>query len=382
MIFLFWLSIGLVVYCYAGYPVLISIFARFFPKPVAKKKIKADVSILISVWNEEDVIERKIKNLLSLQYPSGNFEILIGSDGSTDRTNEIVRGINHPAVRLVENPERRGKVSTVSDLIGKARYDIVLFTDARQSFAPDAVSELTANFSDPQVGCASGELVFAGAEGGTARGINLYWNYEKFIRAQESRVHSMLGATGAIYAIRRELFPALPQDIVLDDMYIPLQIVLKGYRAIFDDAAKAFDEVAASAGEEHRRKARTLYGNYQIFFMLPQMFVPFQSPVAFQLFSHKFLRVVVPILLIFIFVANMFFLTQNSCRIIWFLQVLFYGMALAGAAVRNQQGGILKIVSRVCYVPYVFCLLNFSALSGLSRFLTARQDVKWEKARR
>ena len=140
--------------------------------------------------------------------------------------------------------------------------------------------------------------MFSDPDNPTAKGINLYWNYEKFLRFEESKIHSMLGATGAIYAIRRALYSPVPRQVVLDDMYIPLRIIQQGYRAVIDGAAKAYDEVASSPKEEHRRKARTLFGNYQIFGLFPGLFNPFQSPVAIQLFSHKFLRVIVPFLMI------------------------------------------------------------------------------------
>jgi hypothetical protein len=248
--------------------------------------------------------------------------------------------------------------------------------------AKDAVRELVRNFADPQVGCVSGELVFVNPEGATGKGVDVYWKYEKFIRRQESRIHSMLGATGAIYSIRRKLFPGVPDRIILDDMYIPFKIILKGYRAILDGEAQAFDKAAGHSTEEYRRKVRTISGNYQIFSVLPEMFNPFQSPVAVQLFSHKFLRVVVPFLLIVIFVTNWLLWDQAAVyQFLFWLQMIFYGMALIGAWTKGIKSGIVAGIARLCYVPYVFCLLNFSALAGFGRFIFAKQQVIWEKAR-
>jgi cellulose synthase/poly-beta-1,6-N-acetylglucosamine synthase-like glycosyltransferase len=386
----FWLLFLLIGYCYFGYPLLISLFARWFRRAPRKGEYEPTVSVVLSAWNEEDVIKQKIENLLSLDYPSAKMEILVGSDGSTDRTNEIIKQFRDPRLKLMASEQRRGKMVTLNALVKEARHDVLVFTDARQPFESDAVKALVRNFADPQIGCVSGELMFFQKGGGTARGINLYWNYEKFIRRAESDVYSMLGATGAIYAIRKEFYREVPGNIVLDDMYLPLRIIERGYRAVFDSSAKAYDEVADSPQEEYRRKARTLFGNYQIFWVFRGMFNPFKSPIAIQLFSHKFLRVMVPFLMAAIFFINWALTECGSTRPcahtsfygrMFVLQTIFYTMAVIGALTRHQRRGILKAVSKLCSVPYVFCLLNFSALIGFARFLGAKQEITWEKAR-
>ena len=379
---LFWSSIILVSYCYFGYPLLVALAARLCPHPVRKADYPASVSFVLSVYNEADVLRAKLENILSLQYPAGEVEILIGSDGSTDQTNEIVKGFTDTRLRFFPSTERRGKMATINDLVAKAQNEIVIFTDARQIFAPDAVVELVKNFADPQVGCVSGELMFTTQKGGgTAQGINFYWTYEKFLRRREAHLHSMLGATGAIYAIRRTLYAPVPADVVLDDVYIPFKIIAAGYRAIFDEAALAYDEVADSPREEHRRKARTLYGNYQIFALFPGFLNPLASPIAIQLFSHKFLRVVAPFLLILALGANALLVGQPAYTRFFLLQIVFYIMAMIGGLARHCKCGMLKGLLRLCYVPYVFCLLNFSALAGFLRFFRRQQRATWDKAR-
>jgi len=371
----------LIIYCYFLYPFFLGLVARYRYRPVHKSLFQPTISILMAVYNEEDVIERKIKNLLTLDYPQDKMEILIASDGSTDETNAIAKKFTDKRLHFFENNVRRGKIKTIQGLVQRAKNDILVFNDARQLMAPDAVKQLVDNFADVTVGCASGELIFLEANEGTAQGINLYWRYEKYIRGLESRLHSMMGATGAIYAIRRELYPEVPSHVILDDMFIPFKIIQKGYRAIYDETAKAYDEVANDPKEEHRRKARTLFGNYQLFTMMPQMFNPFRSPIAIQLFSHKFLRLMVPFLMIFLFFINALWLREGIYKGIWRLQFIFYTMALIGGLARNHSYGILKGVVRLCYIPYVFCLLNFSALVGFFRFIFHRQEVTWEKAR-
>lgn len=385
MIFLLWFLLSLVIYCYFGYPLLLWLTARLRPNPVHKSAAEPSpsISMILSVWNEGDVIEKKLQNLLSLDYPKEKIEILIGSDGSTDQTTRIIRGFNDPRIHLIERQERRGKMATLNELVQMAKNEIIAFCDARQTFAPDALRELVANFTDARVGCVSGELVFMekGREGGTAKGLGLYWNYEKFIRKYESRLHSMLGATGAIYAIRRELFVPIPTQIVLDDMYVPLRIIRKGYRAILDESARAYDHAADSPREEHRRKTRTLFGNYQIFGLFSDLFNPTQSPIAIQFFSHKLLRVLIPFFLIALFILNIFLTAGTFYRTLFYSQIAFYAAAILGALARHQRHGSFNLVSKVCYIPYVFCLLNFSAIIGTLRFLGAKQEATWEKAR-
>ncbi|MBF0532565.1 MAG: glycosyltransferase family 2 protein [Candidatus Omnitrophica bacterium] len=418
MEFIFWFFLTAIIYCYFGYPALLWLTAKILKRPVKKAACEPFVSIVVSVWNEADVIERKLRNLTALDYPQDKIEILIGSDGSTDKTNKLIQifignpqlfldfsptpqktqDTRHktqvtsqksqdtsqeprPVIHFFPFPQRRGKMAVLNDLVGQAKGEIIFFTDARQNIASDALRQLTANFSDPSVGCVSGELMLSKKEGGTAKGINLYWNYEKFIRRLESDIHSMLGATGAIYAIRRDLFTPIPDGVVLDDMFVPLNIVQKRCRAIFDPEALAYDDVAVSAAEESRRKTRTLFGNFQIFKLFARLFNPLSSPVAIQFFSHKFLRITAPFFLIFIFLINILLINDIFFVMMFVLQISFYAMAGAGAFLRSPQTKTEQIISKICYGPYVFCLLNFSALLGFLRFFSNEQDVKWEKAR-
>lgn len=381
---LFWVLLSLIFYCYFGYPVLIYLWSVFLKKEVKKCAIEPTVSIIISAYNEEDCIEAKIKNLLTLNYPKSKIEIIVGSDGSTDKTDVVVSRYASSNLSFYVFEQRRGKMATLNDLVAKSQSEILVFNDARQSLDQNALRELVTNFCDSSVGCVSGELHFVPLQqaGGTAKGINLYWKYEKFLRACESQAYSMLGATGAIYAIRRNLFTQIPQNVVLDDMYVPLKIIQMGFRAIWDPAAKAYDKVADNPQEEHRRKVRTLYGNYQIFQLFLDLLNPLTSPIAVQLLSHKFLRIIMPFLLIGLFLVN-FILAHTSFIFQLFLmgQIIFYLLAATGWYLRSNRNRLLTLFSKICYVPYVFCLLNFSALIGFFKFAKHQQSVTWEKAR-
>jgi cellulose synthase/poly-beta-1,6-N-acetylglucosamine synthase-like glycosyltransferase len=377
--FIFWLSLTIIFYTYLAYPIIISILAKF--KRKKDNFIISEyptVSIIMPLFNEAEVIEQKIKNLLKLDYPRQKIEILIGSDGSYDNTELILKKNIHKGIKFFSQRKRQGKPYTINKLASYARGEILFFTDARQEIESSALKRLVRNFADAQIGCVSGELIYRKKEGIASRGVGLYWEYEKFLRQKESQIYAMIGATGAIYACRKELFEPLPDDIILDDLYTPFMAVKKGYRAIFDREAKAYDEIAETPREEHRRKKRTLAGNYQIFFRMPEMLNPFKSKIALQIISHKLLRVLMPFFMIAFFVSNLMLAGSPFYYHLFILQSLFYLLALTEAILRRRLNRIKKLFFGV---PYMFCLLNFSALVGLWEFVFGKQDVRWEKAR-
>lgn len=368
---LFWILVWTVFYVYAGYPVTVFILSRLKGKRITKKECCPRVSFIISAYNEERHIAAKLETIRQLDYPREKIEILIGSDGSTDKTEEIVSRYSGAGVRLYAVSPRQGKPAMLNRLAPLARGEVIVFTDARQRLDKNSLKELTANFADEQVGSVSAELLFENEDAQPAKGIGLYWRYEKFIRGCESRLDSMLGATGAMYAIRKELFSPLPRDLILDDMYIPLRIVRKGYRAVFEPRAKIFDRMSADARQEFSRKARTLAGNFQLLVYLKGMLNPLHSRVAWQFFSHKFLRLVVPYALMLFFAVNLLMLDNIFYQWILAAQVIFYLLA-AGK-------GLLKINSRFLEVPYMFCVMNAAAVVGLYRFLANKQRVTWQR---
>lgn len=381
--FIFWFSFAMIFYTYIGYPVLMAALAKLSkgiasPRNSGARNDKEipeypTVSVIISAFNEEDVIQRKIENCFEIEYPKDKLEILIGSDGSTDKTNEIIKSYSNKGIKYFLNGERRGKPYIINQLVKFSDGDILFFTDARQHVEKDALIKIIGHFQDEAVGCVSGALAYEQKDSITGRGIGSYWKYEEFIRKAESRVYSLVGATGAIYASRRELFEPLPEDIILDDMHTPFIIISKGYRVLFEPGAVAYDVFADTPRDEYRRKVRTLSGNYQIFSKMPYMLNPFKSRIALQIISHKLLRVLAPIFMITLFLSNMFLLTEPLYNMIFIAQSLFYIIALFEAIFRRH-------IKRIFGIPYLFCLLNFSALVGLWSFLADRMDIKWEKA--
>lgn len=340
---LFWLSIALVLYVYAGYPLLLALLCRRWSRPVRKQAIEPAVTIIIAAYNEYERIERKLRNCLDLDYPRPKLQIVVSLDGPTDGTEFVVWKYARHGVEMVHSKQHRGKPGAINDGMRRATGDIVIFADTRQTFQPDAIRRLVENFADPQVGAVSGELMLAaGADAEASTDIGLYWKYEKSIRAMESRLHSVVGATGAIYAIRRELFTDLPTDALLDDVLTPMRIVLGGKRVVFEPEAKAFDKVSCCSQAEFARKVRTLAGNYQLLALMPQLIAPIRNPVFWQFCSHKIGRLIAPYLLIAIFVSNMMSL-GGVYTWLFACQCLWYAFALIGHSIANWDLSVPQV---------------------------------------
>jgi poly-beta-1,6-N-acetyl-D-glucosamine synthase len=329
---LFWISAAIVLYVYAGYPLLLAAWARFVQRRPRKAQVITtwpSISIVVAARNEGRRLSGRIRNLLDIPYP-GLREVIVVSDGSTDHTAAVVRSFGR-AVRLIELPDG-GKPVALNAGVAAAQGEILVFADARQRFSCDALLHLVANFADPQVGGVTGELVLdteprvgpeqsastdgpvrarpqpdvspAPVESTVGEGVGLYWRYEKWLRRNESQVWSVLGATGAIYAMRRSLWQPLPADTLLDDVLAPMRAVLAGSRIVFEERARAFDRAAVDATAESRRKVRTLAGNYQILAQEPRLLFPLANPVWIQYVSHKIGRLLIPWALAVLFIAN------------------------------------------------------------------------------
>ncbi|HEV8441378.1 MAG TPA: glycosyltransferase family 2 protein [Methylomirabilota bacterium] len=373
---LFWSSALLLAYVYVGYPALSWARAIVRPRPARGGREEPPVTVLIVAHNEAAHVGGKIENLLALDYPRDRLEIVLASDGSTDATVELGRAWEPAGISVIGFETRRGKSAVLNDLVPKARGDIVLLADARQRFAPDVIRALVAPFADPRVGAVSGELMLASGPEGTAvgHGVGFYWRYEKFIRKNESRADSTVGATGAIYGIRRELFEPIPADTILDDVLIPLRIARRGYRVLFEPAACAWDRAAARAKEEFARKVRTLAGNFQLFARERWLLSPRQNRLWIQTVSHKGLRLVAPLFHAALLAANVPLAVTPFYRVVLLAQAAFYAAAVGGYALRNA-----KRRTPLVSVPYVVCLLNWATVVGFLRFATGRQRVTWER---
>lgn len=359
---LFWISALVIGYVYAGYPLLLAVWARIAGRPARKRALDGSrpwpaISIIVAARNEGGRLAARVANLLELTY-DGPREIIVVSDGSTDDTSAALRPFAD-RVRLIELPAG-GKPLALNAGVAAARGEILVFADARQRFDRDAVRELVANFADEEVGGATGELVLdceeapGGGDSTIGEGVGAYWKYEKWLRRHEGLVRSTLGATGAIYALRRRLWRPLPAETLLDDVLAPMRAVLEGSRIVFDDRARAFDAAPRDAAAEARRKRRTLAGNYQILALEPRLLVPFVNPVWLQYASHKIGRLVVPWALLALLVASAWLAASHWFYALALLaQLGFYALAALGAwfDARERRGrtrdGVAPRVARV-----------------------------------
>jgi cellulose synthase/poly-beta-1,6-N-acetylglucosamine synthase-like glycosyltransferase len=302
---------------------LLAVLGRVRPAPVNRTPERRRVSILLPVRNGEAWIQRKLESILALAYERGLLEIIVVSDGSTDRTEEMVRGFTGAGVRLLRVP-KGGKAAALNAAMQVASGEIVFFTDVRQRLHPQALRYLVESFADPQVGMVTGELLIVNAGAEEEHGAGLYWRYEKWIRRQMNRARSLIVVTGCIYAMRRELLVPIPPGILVDDAYLPVSVLLRGYRIYFEERAKAYD-FPTSLQTEFRRKVRTLAGLYQLVGHFPELLLPWR-PTGFHFLSYKFSRLLLPYALITIAVAS-FALPHPWRAVALTTQTLFYGLA-------------------------------------------------------
>jgi biofilm PGA synthesis N-glycosyltransferase PgaC len=364
---LFWCCCGLVVYAYAGYAIFLALCVRLRERPIRAARWMPNVSILIAARNEEANLRAKLENLRRMDYPQEKLQIVVASDGSTDRTAAILREQGGQIVPVILE-QSNGKAWALNEAVKQATGEILIFQDARQSVEPDAVAELVACFADPEVGAASGELLLEAAAGEAAPdALGIYWKIEKAVRKLESATGSVVGVTGAIYAIRRELYTEMPRGTILDDVFIPMNVVRKGKRVVFQPSAIARDRIFSDKGKEFSRKVRTLTGNYQLLRLAPWLLSP-ANPLLFRFISHKLLRLVVPLLLVLMLAASALAGGPFYLAVFW-LQVLFYVLAVLGALSPATKR------FRPVAVANTFVMLNAAAALAFYNFLAGRKSV-------
>jgi len=370
MKWVFWGAAGLIAYTYLGYAGWLWLRSRWRPQPVQLATFTPFISIVMIVRNEAPALPAKLRNLMELNYPQDLAEIVLVSDGSTDGTNQILSEYApDPRVRVIIHSHSAGKAAGLNDAIQVSRGEIIVFTDARQRIEPDALVLLLQNFSDPGVGCASGELMLGEpGSGEAAKGIGLYWRIEKKIRELESASASVVGATGALYAVRRNLLVELPPETILDDVYIPLHVVRQGARVVFDDRAHAWDLPDLGSEREFARKVRTLTGNYQLLQLAPWL-LSSGNPLRFEFVSHKLLRLAVPFALAGALVSSLL-VGEPIYRAAFVIQLAFYGLSML-AMVQLKRG----VLARMADAAFTFVILNTAAVVAFANFVTGRKAV-------
>jgi biofilm PGA synthesis N-glycosyltransferase PgaC len=377
MRWVFWIAAATIGYAYAGYPLWLWVRAHLRPWPVRRATGEFNVSVLMVVRNEEEVLRDKLRNVLELDYPVERCQIVVVSDGSTDGTETILREHAHdPRVHVMFNQLACGKACGLNDGMKLTTGDVIVFTDARQKIERDAVRLMMENFADAEVGAVSGELMLGSPEiGENASGVGLYWQIEKRMRELEAASGSVVGATGALYAVRRELVAEVPPDTILDDVFIPMNVVRQGFRVVFDPRAKAWDSPDLGTEREFRRKVRTLTGNYQLLQLAPWL-LSGKNAIRFEFVSHKLLRLLVPFALMALLPAS------------WFPQGLFYRtafwsqMGFYGLSILGSTGWKLGPISRLAGTAFTFIALNTAALVAFVNFVTGHKTVWMQPALR
>ncbi len=369
MISVFLICAIFIFYIYGGYHIIIHLLSSF-KKPLSSVHIEdwPSISVIVVMKNEEKHAVNRIKNLLN-QYPNDKLEINVFLDSPKDKTKAELSIIDSNSLKIYHETLAIGKSACVSKGIQLAKHDYLIFTDARQEFESGAIKSLVRHLLHPDVGAVSGELVF-----GTHRNrksiSSIYWSMEKWLRKSESRLNSVIGCTGAIYAVKKFYCPiSIPTDTLLDDVVIPMNILMSGKRVIYDSSAIAFDPLIPSPSHEFKRKVRTLAGNYQILFRYPVWLIPFKNSQWWQLISHKYLRLLGPYFILLLFYSSWMLTELIPIKVFAFAQTIFYLLGVLGIIMRNPIP-ILTISSS-------FILLNIASLFSLFYYLNGSYKKGW-----
>ncbi len=374
------LNLCLLLYIYIGYPVLLIVLSKTCPGPAIKKEpIRPTVSLLISCYNEGAVIRKKIENALSLDYPKEKYEIIVISDASTDSTDKIVREYEAQGVRLIRQENRRGKTFGLNGAVQRAMGEIIIFSDANAIYQSDAIIQLVENFADPIVGYAVGEAKYVGVKNSDASiSENTYWRYEIKIKQMESSIHSIVGGDGAIYAIRKGLYKPL-KDTDINDFVNPLQIIVSGYRGIYEPLAVCFEEAAGEFKKEFLRKTRIVNRSFSGLLSVKNALNPFYTGIfSFQLISHKLLRWFTGLFLFSFIVSSLVLALANvnAFQVIFIFEIIFLAFAYLGYLLDG-----FAVSFKPFYYSFYFVLINIAAINGIIKSLRGSVQITWEHHR-
>jgi len=363
----FWLSLAGIVYTYVGYPAIMWLLSRLRPAPWKPALFTPSVSVILAVHDGAAMLQRKLNQLLTLDYPEIK-QVIVVSDGSTDGTVDVLARQTHPVLETIILEDHCGKAAAVNAGVAQATAEIILFVDIRPEIAPGSVHQLVSNFADPTIGCVAGELTLRndGHDATSAAIGGLYWKYEQWLRTCEAKFYSPVGVYGGFYAIRRLLATPQPAGMILDDMFQPLSIIRQGYRSVLDSEALVYDTWPKQAAGEFQRKVRTLAGNFQLMQLAPWT-LSFQNRVLFQFLSHKVMRLMLPYLLILLLISTAILAADNSAyELFGALQGAGWILALVGLRFK------LPLFHRLAAPASALLVLNAAAVVGLYKFLMTR----------
>jgi cellulose synthase/poly-beta-1,6-N-acetylglucosamine synthase-like glycosyltransferase len=384
---LFWLSLFVVFYTFLGYGILLYVLVRI-RRMIRGKRVAPDLNqdfptltLIIAAYNEESIIEEKIRNTLQLAYPAGKLSLVFVTDGSSDRTPELVSA--YKKIKLMHTPVRSGKIVAMHRAMDEVETEVVVFTDANTFLNKEALLLIARHYADPKVGAVSGEKrVMQDALSDATAGEGFYWKYESTLKKWDSELYSVVGAAGELFSVRRALYTAVEPDTIVDDFMISMRIAQQGYRIIYEPEAYASELSSENIKEELKRKVRIAAGGIQSILRLKKLLNPFHYPLlSFQYISHRVLRwTVTPFLMILALALNVVIVARSGGILYQVLlagQVGFYTLALAGWVLERQ-----KIKIKALFVPYYFCMMNYAVLAGINRYLKGSQSAAWDKSKR
>lgn len=362
---LFWALLAPVLWCYVGYPLAMLALGRIRPRPTTpgNPSVLPTVTVVLAVRDERARIAGRVENILGQSYPSDCLDLVIACNGSRDGTDEIARDLaaRDHRVKVLVTPAEQGKAGAINRAVAAARGDVIVFADARQIFAPNAILELVRPFDDKAVGSVTGRLVVNRGELASVEGVRFYWGLETRLRHAESLTGSVVGATGAIYGIRRRLFPEIPVNLILDDVYVPMCIAMNDYRVVMAPDALAYDVAAADQRLEYVRKRRTMVGNLQLLRALPALLSPRRNPLFIRFISHKVLRLLAPFCFVAILLVSAA-LSAPAYRLLLVAQLALYAAGMVG----------LRVSVRAFSIPSAFVLVHAAVFAAVWRW---RQDA-------
>lgn len=384
MHYFFWISSFVVIYTYIGYGILLFFIVKikllFTKSELLPLNTLPNVTLLVAAYNEEIYIREKINNSLLLDYPKNRIQFLFITDGSYDKTTEIIR--EYTEIELMHQPKRQGKIKAIERAIVEVKGEIVIFTDANTFLNKDAIKNIVRHFSKDKVGVVAGEkrILNRKADFAAGAGEGLYWKYESKLKKWDDELCSVMGAAGELFAIRTNLFQPIPDDTLIEDFYLSFKIIGKGYKIAYEPDAFALEEPSASIKEELKRKIRIAAGGFQSIIRLTELLNPFKFGfITFQYISHRVLRwTIAPLSLPIIFITNFFLWDQGILyQILFILQILFYLAALIGLLLENKH-----IRLKMLFIPYYFCMMNYAVYAGTIGYLRGKHSILWEKSER
>lgn len=375
---IFWVAIGCVAFAYVGYSLSIIVIGLFAHRKLNRADITPSITFLITAYNEEKNLAAKIEGTLALDYPKDKLEIIVASDGSTDRTDEIARSFADRNVRLVRVEGRVGKTETQNQAVRQARNEIIIFSDATTQYESQALRKIVRNYNDPEVGAVSGRYEYFNPTG-AAIGVGsvYFWKYENFIKRTQTRIHTITGCCGCIYSVRKAAYQPLPADII-SDLCEPLAVLAQGYRIVFEPEAIAYEETTEKTSEEFNMRVRVAVRGMRGLLFMKKLFNPFKYGfVSYQLFGHKVMRWLVPVFVLVAFAANAFLLDQWFYQITFALQAAFFILAGLGFLAARSNLKLLPVS-----VPLFVVTVNLAMLTAMWRVIKGVRAVTWETVRR